>query len=343
MDSGDSLPALMKNMPPLMKDLAEPISGVTADGVAPTLGAVVATAKAVADPLRANVLRVLQDESYGVLELCGILDIAQPALSHHLKLLRQAGLVTRRREGNTLFYRRAPVASDVQHALLAAIDQAPLPPDQRRRVDTVHRERSARSEAFFADHADDFARHQARICEPGVYAGSVLEVVDRRGLGDGTALEIGPGDGELLASLATRFRSAAGIDNARRMLDRCAAAVSGLDNVRLVHGDFARLPQKPRHQLVVAAMVVHHQPSPQVFFRHAARLLRRDGVLIVAELTRHDHEWARSACGDLWLGFEPTELAEWAGNAGLATSESQFLAQRNGFRIQIHTYHHSST
>lgn len=307
------------------------------------LAAVVAAAKAVADPLRASVLRVLKEESYGVLELCGILDTAQPALSHHLKVLHTAGLVARRREGNTIFYRRAPPSSDLHGALLTAIDQAALPPAQSNRIDAVHAERSRRSAAFFAEHAGDFARQQARICEPGVYAGSVLEAVTRLDLGTGTALEIGPGDGELLACLAARFREVVGIDSARSMLDRCADRVSGLGNVRLVHADFARLPQRPRYQLVVAAMVVHHQPSPQRFFRHAARLLGRDGVLIVAELTRHHHEWARSACGDLWLGFEPAELADWAANAGLVNRESQFLAQRNGFRIQIHTYHHPST
>ena len=303
---------------------------------------VVAAAKAVADPLRANVMRVLKDESYGVLELCSILAIAQPALSHHLKVLHQAGLVVRRREGNTIFYRRAPAPVAFHSALLAAIDDVAVPREQGQRIDAVHAERSRRSEAFFAEHAEDFASHQARISEAGVYAGSVLEVVDRLGLGSGTALEIGPGDGELLSSLASRFNEVVGIDSARSMLDRCAARVAGLGNVRLVHRDFAHVAERPRYQLVLAAMVAHHQPSPQRFFRHAASLLRRDGVLILVELCRHDHEWARTACGDLWLGFEPVELTQWAANAGLETGESQFLAQKNGFRIQLHTYHHTS-
>ena len=88
----------------------------------------------------------------------------------------------------------------------------------------------------------------------------------------------------------------------------------------------------------MAAMVVHHQASPQQFFRHAARLLEPRGVLMVVELCRHDHEWAKTACGDIWLGFEPEELEAWATNAGLAAGETQYLAQKNGFRIQIHTF-----
>ena len=304
------------------------------------LGEVIAVAKATADPLRASTLRVLKDESYGVLELCRILETAQPALSHHLKVLHGAGLVVRRREGNTIFYRRAPAGSHLHAALLHAIDEVPVPPRQTEQVEAVHAERRRCSEAFFAEHAEAFASHQARICESRVYAQSVLDLVTRLGLGDGAALEIGPGDGELLERLATRFLDVVGIDSARSMLDRCAGRLTPRQNVRLVHRDLADLPARPKFQLVVAAMVAHHQPSPQRFFRQAASVLRRDGVLVVVELCRHDHEWARAACGDLWLGFEPAELAEWAGNAGLEVGESQFLAQRNGFRIQIHSYHH---
>ena len=312
------------------------------DPGADRLGDVVGLAKAAADPLRAAVLRVLKEESYGVLELCRILEIAQPALSHHLKVLHGAGMVARRREGNTIFYRRAPAGSHLHAALLDAVDGIPVPAAQAEQIEAVHAERSRRSEAFFTEHAEEFASQQARICESRVYAQSVLDLVARLDLGEGVALEIGPGDGELLGRLATRFHEVVGIDSARSMLDRCAENLAGHHNVRLMHRDFADLPARPRFQLVLAAMVAHHQPSPQRFFRQAASMLRRDGVLAVVELCRHDHEWARTACGDVWLGFEPAELAEWAGNVGLKPGESQFLAQRNGFRIQIHTYYHPS-
>jgi 2-polyprenyl-3-methyl-5-hydroxy-6-metoxy-1,4-benzoquinol methylase len=277
-----------------------------------------------------------------VLELCRVLDIAQPALSHHLKVLHQAGLVTRRREGNTIFYRRAPASPPMQEALhaalLEAIDAIDLPGAQRARIDAVHQARSRRSEAFFAEHADQFSSNQARISEAAVYVPSVLEIVERFRLGSGTALEIGPGEGELLRPLAHRFDHVVAIDNARGMLEHSAGRIADLSNVRLLHKDVATLPERSEYQFVVAAMVVHHLPSPQRFFRQARRLLQRDGVLVVVELCRHEHEWAHVACGDLWLGFEAAELARWAANAGFGTGETQFLAQKNGFRIQIHTY-----
>ena len=72
-----------------------------------SLADLAAACKACADPLRLTVLRVLQNDSLAVSELCELLGIRQPALSHHLKVLARAGLVTSRREGTSIFYRRS--------------------------------------------------------------------------------------------------------------------------------------------------------------------------------------------------------------------------------------------
>ncbi|MBX3706216.1 MAG: ArsR family transcriptional regulator [Pseudomonadales bacterium] len=319
------------------------------DDLAPRPADVLVTAaKAIADRLRVNVLRVLKEDSYGVLELCSILDIAQPALSHHLKVLHEAGMTARRREGTSVFYRRAPAASPLHAAMLAAVDAVDLTPAQRLQIERIHLERNLRSQAFFAQHAADFATQQARISETAVYLPSVLELIDRvlgsdgSDLAAGTALEIGPGEGELLAHLAARFAHVVAIDNEPAMLKRCASVVAELANVRLLNRDFTTLPSIARYRLVVAAMVLHHMASPARMFQHARRLVASGGMLLIVELCRHDREWVRDACGDLWLGFEPQELTDWAGRAGFQRGESQFLAQRNGFQIQIHCFRNSS-
>jgi DNA-binding transcriptional ArsR family regulator/SAM-dependent methyltransferase len=322
--------------------------------------------KALADRLRVNVLRILREDSYGVLELCQVLNIAQPALSHHLKVLFEADLVARRREGSSIFYRRAPATTELRRAMFAAIDSMALPETQLRQVEHIHAERNRRSEAFFAQHAHDFALQQARISETAVYLPSVLELIDRahrspakpsaatpappeRGAPaeasaeETSALEIGPGDGELLRALALRFTHVVGIDNQPAMLERCATIPAEYPNVRLLNRDFASLPSIARYRLVVAAMVIHHLASPARMFQHAKRLVSAGGLFVVVELCRHDHEWVREACGDLWLGFEPQELLDWATRAGFSREESQFLAQRNGFQIQIHGFRNTNT
>ena len=57
--------------------------------------------KAAGDPLRLQVLQVLGQNSFGVLELCDIMAMKQSGMSHHLKVLAQGGLVEKRREGNS--------------------------------------------------------------------------------------------------------------------------------------------------------------------------------------------------------------------------------------------------
>ncbi|MBU0836066.1 MAG: metalloregulator ArsR/SmtB family transcription factor, partial [Gammaproteobacteria bacterium] len=59
-----------------------------------------ALCKAGGDALRLNVLRALASDSFGVLELAQIFAIGQSGMSHHLKVLTQAGLLATRREGN---------------------------------------------------------------------------------------------------------------------------------------------------------------------------------------------------------------------------------------------------
>ena len=62
------------------------------------------------------------------------------------------------------------------------------------------------------------------------------------------------------------------------------------------------------------------------------------GVALVTDLCRHDQGWARENCGDLWLGFDPQELGGWARAAGLEDIASVYLAQRNGFKVQVRLF-----
>ncbi len=320
-----------------------------ADSHATSLDSVVTLGKAAADRLRVAILQVLHEESYSVSELCELFAVPQPALSHHLKILHQTGLVAKRREGNSIFYRRASLAGlnscdALQQAMLATIDQIPLAPATARQALAIHAARRARSEDFFARNAIEFADQQARICEPVIYTDTLKDMLEKTGVVkagqpvSGHALEVGPGDGHLLAWLAGHFDRVSGIDSSPSMLERARPSIQALDSVTLNHCDFMELTGVDQHELIIAAMVIHHLASPANFFQHARRLLRNAGTLVIAELCRHDQQWASEVCGDHWLGFEPQELHQWAERAGFHTIDSQFLAQKNGFRIQIHSY-----
>ena len=298
--------------------------------------------RAVADPLRADILRALSHDSFGVLELAHIFDVAQPALSHHLKILSRAGLVATRRDGNGIYYRRAQPKSGALHDYLtnlySTLDTFTVDDKLQRRMKDVHAGRAQRSRKFFADHAREFESQRELICVPDTYLPALRESIEAATCARKRALDVGPGGGETLLALAEQFDAVLGIDNSPEMLERTRAAIGKHErNITLRLKDFEAL-KSPRQDLVLFAMVLHHAASPRRFFGHAYELLNDAGVLVVVELVSHDQEWAKSACGDLWLGFDPPELDEWAADAGLAARSGQYLAQRNGFRIQIRTY-----
>ena len=60
--------------------------------------------KALADRTRLNILLLLSKQEMAVCEIINQLDLSQPAVSHHLKLLKHAGLVKDLREGKWIYY-----------------------------------------------------------------------------------------------------------------------------------------------------------------------------------------------------------------------------------------------
>ena len=311
----------------------------------PTLSptdALAAFCKAAGEPLRLNILRALSNDSFGVLELAHIFATGQSGISHHLKVLTQAGLVTSRREGNAIFYRRSLPQSQspdelLHHALLSSLDDIPLPADVALRIKHVHAQRAEASQEFFERMAGDFQRRQDLIAGLPQFRDSLLALLDSLIFAvDATAIEVGPGDGGFLAELSSRFQQVRALDNSSQMLElaRQTCTKHGLHNVQLqladaLHDDVAAA------DCVVVNMVLHHFAVPADALCQLARLLKPGGSLLITELCRHDQDWAKQACGDLWLGFDQDELALWANAAGLIPSESLYLGLKNGFQIQL--------
>lgn len=300
---------------------------------------VVTIAFAAGDPRRATIIRALQHDSFSVSELSQLLDMAQTALSHHLRILREAGLVVSRREGNSLYYRREHQAvPSFSAALFAALDESPLPAELAEGIDRLHAAREDQVERFFRVNADALKSQRKLISETKTYAPSLQELWQHRRGRKARALEIGPGDGEILSLLARDFGKVTAVDQVARMLEPARRSLARAKHITFVEQEYTRFRSRETFDVVVAAMVLHHFPSPRTFFSQTAKLLADQGCLFIAELERHEHEWVREACGDLWLGFDAYELDQWAAGCGLAPGPRQFLAQKNGFSIQILTY-----
>lgn len=333
-----------------MTDLSS-IPAVAEQPSNPDISAITALCKAAGDPLRMQILKVLQQNAYGVLELCQIFDIRQSAMSHHLKILANAGLVATRREGTTIFYRRNPRNKNVdlqalQQKLFSTVDDSSLDSALEEHLKQINNERASASVEFFNRNVARFEENQDLIASWADYGDSVESFLDSSVAASGTAIEVGPGYGQFLGKLSSRFDQVIALDNAREMLDQCKsrATQQGLNNIQFILGDTCiAQTQGLKADCLSLNMVLHHNPTPADIIADCASLLGKDGVLLVTDLCAHDQEWVRDTCGDLWLGFEPEELTHWAKRAGLAEGNSLYLTQRNGFRIQLRQFSAGST
>jgi len=309
------------------------------------LTALAALCKASSDPLRLQVLRVLRNDSFGVLELCSIFDIRQPALSHHLKVLANAGLVATRREGNSIFYRRSELGprhelDALKNSIFESLDSLILPQRAEEALADLYRRREENSRNFFRDNADKFHQQQDLIASYEQYAQTVAEVLSEAPLQKrDLALEVGPGDGSFLCKLAPQFSRVIALDNTEEMLEQAKQTAADQHNIEFILGDTAVLsPRKLTADCAVINMVLHHSPEPRQVIKDVADSLVPGGVLLITDLCKHDQGWARENCGDLWLGFEPEDLTAWAQAAGLDEIAGVFLAQRNGFQVQVRLF-----
>jgi ubiquinone/menaquinone biosynthesis C-methylase UbiE len=303
--------------------------------------------KALADSLRLQILRLLKNESFGVLELCRILDIRQSALSHHLKILATSQLVSTRREGNSIFYRRAFLSDedghrDIKKEVFEALDLVPVSSAQLTQIKQIQLERSQLSLQFFQRNADKFREKQGLIVEHAHYAKGLHDLIDGLGLhADARVLEVGPGAGQLLLELAAKFKHLSALDNSKDMLDKSSAAIAaaGYKHVNFILGDTEVARNKNvTSDLIIFDMVLHHIASTASTFEDAAALLEPSGFLLIVDLSTHDQDWVRESCGDLWLGFDDSELDNWANKAGLEAGQSSYLGLRNGFQIQMRLF-----
>lgn len=77
--------------------------------------------KALGDPVRLRLLSMIATRDGGEVCVCDLtpaFDLSQPTISHHLKLLREAGLISSERRGTWVYYRLLPAATDRIAAIL---------------------------------------------------------------------------------------------------------------------------------------------------------------------------------------------------------------------------------
>jgi ubiquinone/menaquinone biosynthesis C-methylase UbiE/DNA-binding transcriptional ArsR family regulator len=298
-----------------------------------------AALKAAGEETRLRILALLFEAELTVSDLTEILRQSQPRISRHLKLLAEAGLVARFREGAWAFFRLAEhgQAAHAVRALIARLDERdPVVARDRERLGAVRAARAATAQAYFKAHAAQWDRIRSlHVADEAVEAEIVAALGDREFR---SLLDLGTGTGRMLELLGPGLERGLGIDFS---LDMLAVARAHLDRAGLKHcsvrqGDIYDLPlPRDSFDVVIIHQVLHFLDDGARAIREAARVLRPQGRLLVVDFAPHDLEFLREEHAHLRLGFASETVTQWMEQAGLEAVSHRNLAPGSDGRIAV--------
>ncbi|MBS0664040.1 MAG: metalloregulator ArsR/SmtB family transcription factor [Verrucomicrobia bacterium] len=285
--------------------------------------------KILSDPTRLRLLALVLREELSVAELQEILGMGQSRISSQLALLRQAGLVTDRREGKKAFYSLRAHLPAKQVALLKAAIEAvtdlPALADDRDNLDRILQKRRRTQEQYFNLIAGRLGKHYC----PG-RSWEALGHLALRLTPAITIADLGAGEGLVSQLLAHRAKQVWCIDNSVKMVEVGTelAHRNGLANLTYKLGDLEAVPLPDKSvDLAILSQALHHAQHPQVAVNEAYRILRPDGQILVLDLNEHAFEKARELYADVWLGFKESALHNFLKRAGFAKVEVTAVAK----------------
>ena len=290
--------------------------------------------RAAGEVTRLRILALLAEAELTVSDLTKILGQSQPRISRHLKLLAEAGLVDRYREGSWAFYRlgeRGGVA-DIAQTLVGRLDPSdPVVMRDRGRLAAVRAARAAAAQTYFSQHAAEWDRiRRLHVTDAAVEAAIQTALADRpiRSL-----LDLGTGTGRMLELFGPDIERGLGIDMSLDMLALARARLerAGLKHCSVRQGDIYELPvPKDSFDVVLVHQVLHFLDDGARAIAEAARTLRPQGRLLVADFAPHDLEFLREEHAHLRLGFAPETVSQWMSAAGLDVALHRTLPPEEG-------------
>jgi ArsR family transcriptional regulator len=285
--------------------------------------------RALGDPTRLRIVRLLRAMELTVGELAQVLGQSQPRVSRHVKILIDARLVERRKEGSWVFLtlpdsgRLDPLfallnewADDATRGLFAS-DAA--------RTEGIRAERAEAANRYFAGHASVWDQIRSLHVAESEVERAIDRALGKRPLG--RLVDIGTGTGRMIELFGPRAVQAIGIDRSSEMLRlaRVKLEAAGIQS-SLRQGDMYALPLADEAaDNVIIHQVLHYAHSPAAAIAEAARVLAPDGTLLVVDFAAHDREELRERDAHIRLGFEDEVMAGWFASAGLSVDQVQHL------------------
>ena len=285
--------------------------------------------QALADPTRLRILALLRIMELSVGELAQVLGQSQPRVSRHLKILADAGVLERRKEGSWVFLtladpeRVAPMFelvdgwADAATRAMFAADAA--------RTETIRADRTEAANRYFAGHAEVWDQIRSLHVAESEVERAIDRTLGRRPLG--RLVDIGTGTGRMIELFGPRSSQSVGIDRSSEMLRlaRVKLESAGISS-SLRQGDMYALPLADHSaDSVIIHQVLHYAHSPATAIAEAARVIAPGGTLLVVDFAAHEREELRERDAHIRLGFDDEVMGSWFAAAGLELDRVQHL------------------
>jgi ArsR family transcriptional regulator len=294
--------------------------------------------RSLADPTRLRIITLLRAMELSVGELAQVLGQSQPRVSRHVKILIDAGLAERRKEGSWVFLslgsaRRVEPLFTLLDRWSESEGEDPWAVADAARLAAVRSDRAAAAERYFASHAADWDELRTlHIAETEV------EAAIGRALGErpvGRLTDIGTGTGRMIELFGASAERAVGVDRSPEMLRlaRVKLAQAGLASAELRQGDMYALPlANGSADTVILHQVLHYAQQPAAAVAEAARLLSTGGRLLIVDFAPHEREELRTRDAHARLGFADEAVLVWMAAAGL---EARVLEHLEGGELTV--------
>jgi ArsR family transcriptional regulator len=285
--------------------------------------------QAVSDPTRLRILALVARMELSVGELAQLLEQSQPRVSRHVRILADAGIVERRKEGSWVFLaigdsRRTGPLIELIDAWIDEPTRAMFEEDSAR-LAAVRADRAEAAERYFTAQAEVWDSIRSLHVAEAQVERAIDRALGNRGLG--TLVDVGTGTGRMIELFGPRASEAIGIDRSSDML-RLARAKLETAGVRssLRQGDMYALPLGDGSaNCIIIHQVLHYAHAPADAIAEAARVLAPGGTLLVVDFAAHEREELRTFDAHLRLGFADDAMKGWFNSAGLEVDHIEHL------------------
>ena len=280
-----------------------------------TIESLLTALRAIGEPTRLRLLVLCARGELTVSELVGILGQSQPRVSRHLKLLTEAGLLERIREGSWVFHRLVQGGDGARLArrlndMLPEGDETLI--RDMERLSLVQRDRDRAAADYFSRNAESWDKLRSLHVDDSVVEAALLRMLDGELVED--LLDVGTGTGRMLELFGSRIKHGEGIDLSTEMLSVARANLqrSGLNNCAVRKADIYQIPfPTASFDALTIHQVLHFLDRPGRAIGEAARLLRPGGFFLLVDFAPHSQESLRHEHEHRRLGFDDGEVTSW--------------------------------